>query len=90
MKTIALKENNPAASALELSTFEWLKSFHFGRAVGVFEEGVVKLVLFYFSLSYYQFIWGYEAMPRVYLCKYLARKPAYITFTFLNSADGAG
>lgn len=58
MKTIALKENNPITAAFEPSTLERLKSFHFGRAVGIFKEGVAKLSAFDFRLSYYQFIWG--------------------------------
>lgn len=62
MKTIALKENNHMAAAMELSTLESLKSSHFGGGepwlLGCLRRGVVKLLVFYFRLSYYQFLLG--------------------------------
>lgn len=63
MQTIALKENNHVADALELSTLEHLKSFHFGLGgewwwwwLGCLRREVVKVLAFYFRLSSYQFI----------------------------------
>lgn len=58
VETTGLNNNDCPAAGMELSTLECLRSFHLGQAVGMFQEGAVKLLVFYFRLSYYQFIWG--------------------------------
>ena len=81
MKTIALTDNNHIAATMELSTFESLKSFHFGRRLACVRGGVAKLLVFYFRLSCYQFIYSrHKTLGHMFTCAYIYQENMPISY----------
>lgn len=85
MQTLALKKNNHTAVAMELSTLEHLKSFHFGGVVGIFKEGSSKAFRVLFYTIVLLICLGYKTLCHMFTYAYIYKKKVHLSHLLYSS-----